>query len=333
MKSKQNILFRFSGGKAKNRELGFGHVYRCLSLAESLKEHNLFFLIEDYGGVKRIIKDAGFIQIFKLSKNIDDEYDIKKTIEIIKKKSIDKVIVDKYKIKLTYLRKIKKKSKVIVISDLKRINFPVDLVVNGFIGLKESLKKNQYSTPVLAGIKYQIIDKKFHSTLKSNKSYGLVTSFGGFDEHGISNMVIDEIIKLKPNFKTKIILGPGTKNKQKISSEQKKNLTIIQKTDNIQKEISTAKVGLCSGGLTSYEFASQKIPFGIICQEKHQLQTANEWEKRGIATNLGLIDDKINQKIKRFLEDINDKKRNNIIKKYCDGKGSQRVAEKILELK
>lgn len=333
MKTKQNILFRFSGGKADNKELGFGHVYRCLNLAKSLKEHNLFFIIEDYGGVEKIINEAGFSQIFRLSNNIKQKSDVEKTIKIIKEKSIDKVIVDKYKIKISYLKKIKKFTKIIFISDLKKIDFPVDLVINGFIGLDETIKKNKFNVPVLAGIKYQIIDKKFQTVTKSSKKFKLVTSFGGFDEHGISNIVINEIIKLKPKFKTKIILGPGTKNFRKITNEERKFISIIKKTRDMKKEISSAEIGLCSGGLTSYEFVSQKMPFGIICQEKHQIETAIEWEKQKMAINLGIINEETNQKVQVFLEEINNIKKSTKLRRICDGRGSERVSKAILNLK
>ena len=332
MKTKQNILFRFSGGKAKGKELGLGHVYRCLNLAKCLKKHNLFFLIEDFGGVEKIIKHEGFTQIFKLPKNVGYTSDIKKTIEIIDQKNIDKVIVDKYKIKLNYLNKIKNYCKLIVISDLNRIDFPGDLVVNGFIGLREGLRKNRYGVQTLTGVKYQIINEKFKTIKKSRKKFGLVTSFGGFDEHGISNIVLKEIIKLKPNYKTKIILGPVTKKIKKLSSLEKKFITIVKKTNDMQKEISSAKVGLCSGGITSYEFASQNIPFGIICQERHQLITAKEWQKKKIAANLGLINSRTNQSLRKFLEKISSKKIQQHKKRICDGKGAERVSKKILSI-
>lgn len=332
MKTKQNILFRFSGGKAKGKELGLGHVYRCLNLAKCLKNHNLSFLIEDFGGVEKIIKQAGFTQIFKLPKNVDYALDIKKAIEIINQNNIDKVIVDKYKIKLNYLNKIKNHCKLIVISDLNRIDFPGDLVINGFIGLRDGVRKNRYGVQTLTGVKYQVINKKFKTIKKSKKKFGLVTTFGGFDEHGISNIVLKEIVRIKPNYKTKIILGPATKKIKKLSPLESKFLTIVKKSNDMQKEIVSSKVGLCSGGITSYEFASQKIPFGIICQEKHQLITAKEWQKKKIAINLGLINSKTPQNFRKFLDNISSKKIFKSKKRICDGKGAQRVSKKILAL-
>ena len=76
-----HILFRTAGGRAKNRELGMGHVYRCLNLAKNLKNHKKYFLIEDYGGIKDIFENY---TVKKLEPDIELEIDIKKTLDFIK---------------------------------------------------------------------------------------------------------------------------------------------------------------------------------------------------------------------------------------------------------
>ena len=69
-------------------------------------------------------------------------------------------------------------------------------------------------------------------------------------------------------------------------------------------EIKQARFGLCSGGLTTYEFNSAKTPYAIICDEKHQLITAKEWEKQEIAVNLGLSKLIKPKEIEKFLQSL-----------------------------
>ena len=57
------------------------------------------------------------------------------------------------------------------------------------------------------------------------------------------------------------------------------NLSIIQTTSDMHREISNAKFGICAGGFTTYEFAALKVPFAIISQVPHQLQIASIWGK------------------------------------------------------
>ena len=87
--------------------------------------------------------DATFIK-----KNIDLKSDILHTVNFILKKQIDVVIVDKYNTSKNYLRKLKKYSKVVYISDLTKIDFPCDLVVNGYIGFTNKKVKISIMCPV-----------------------------------------------------------------------------------------------------------------------------------------------------------------------------------------
>jgi len=136
---------------------------------------------------------------------------------------------------------------------------------------------------------------------------------------------------------TKIILGPATiksRNVKSVESKNKKHIVIIQETKNMKKEIASAEFGICGGGLTTYEFAAMGLPFAIICQYKHQLKTAREWEKRKIALNLGLPSSRTKTKIQNLLKNISEEKIPIKPKKsfIVDGLGAKRVALEILNL-
>ena len=82
------ILFRTSGGTAFGKELGMGHIYRCINLATYLKKSKLFFLIEDYGSSKEVVSQRNFKQIFTLKKNIINDENRFKRINVTKITSI-----------------------------------------------------------------------------------------------------------------------------------------------------------------------------------------------------------------------------------------------------
>ena len=107
MKKLPKILFRTSGGTAYGKELGMGHVYRSINLASHLKKSKIFFLIEDYGSVKQIISQRNFKQVFTLKKDISLKDDLIETTQFIKKHDIDILIIDKYNLKLEFVKKLK----------------------------------------------------------------------------------------------------------------------------------------------------------------------------------------------------------------------------------
>jgi UDP-2,4-diacetamido-2,4,6-trideoxy-beta-L-altropyranose hydrolase len=300
---KLNILFRTGGGTGHGKELGFGHIYRCINLANSLKCNNIHFLVEDFGNAKNILIKNKYSNIQLLEKGINSKSDIEKSIKYLNDEKIDILIIDRYKINKKYASEMKKCVKTVMIADLKEKDFDVDLVINGFIGFKNKNIKNKYGGKCLVGPKYQILNNKFSKkNIKKQRKESLLVTFGGFDDEKISLKLLKIILKMDLKIKIKIILGHNIK--LKISDKKKilnKSIKIISNTNNMYKEMKNVKYGLCSGGITTYEFATLGIPFGIICQNKHQLITAKEWEKQEIAVNLGLSKSIKPEKIEKFI--------------------------------
>jgi len=323
------FLIITSGGKAKRKQLGMGHIFRTLNLVEHLKKNNkIYFLIEDHGGVKKKINDKKF-ESFLFKKNSTVSSRILVTIDIIKKLGIDGVIIDWNKIETKFINKIKNYVKTIVITDMRNKEINADLVVNGFIGFKNTIMKNKYNSKCLLGPNFQILNKKFSQTKKYQKKNNLLVTFGGFDENNITEFILNNLIENK-KIKTKVILGPATTKTKKIfqlEKELKKSVKIVKETKNMCKEIKSTEIGICSGGLTSYEFAACGIPFIIICQVKHQLLAAKEWEKRKIAINLGLYNKKNMKNLTNIIKELPSKKLKG--KKLIDGKGAKRVTHEI----
>jgi spore coat polysaccharide biosynthesis predicted glycosyltransferase SpsG len=329
------ILFRTSGGKIPERQLGFGHIYRCINLCKELVSHKIIFLIEDYGSVSSILKENN-LKFSKLKPGISENMDIEKSIKFIKKNKIDLVIVDKYGTTNKYFQAIKKVTKTVIISDLKNIQFDGDLLINGFIGYSNKIIHNKYDTKCLLGPKYQIINQNKTKKIYKHKKIDLLATFGGVDSSNIIPVLMNTLCHNSKKINTKIILGPSTKKNKKLTQliqQKKTHVSVIQKTSDLMKEIGHTKFGFCGGGITSYEFAHMKVPFAIICQYPHQLITSREWQKLGIGLNLGLLNKLTPRKIHRVVNDL-ENIRNNLKTNHniVDGLGSKRIAKEINKL-
>lgn len=329
----QKILFRVSGGISPNTQLGMGHVFRCINLAENLENFQINFLIEDYGNSTKIFEQRGFKRLFHLEPEVSAEDDIEITKQIILKEKIDVLIIDKYRVTTNYVRTLTKYVKTIVISDLEQIDFPSDLVINGFIGFKNRVRFNRYGTRCLLGPSFQVLKKSYAKNIRMKKRYHILATFGGYDEHNLIEKLLKILSKYLDSIKVMIILGPATQSSKKIQSLAKKyskSLEVIPQTKDLRKHIAKTDFGICSGGITSYEFARVGVPFAIICQHKHQIITAREWEKLGVALNLGLPNSTLHKKIDNYIQRIIENKIH--LKKntrIVDGKGAIRVAKEI----
>ena len=85
---KLRILFRTSGGSASKKELGFGHIFRSINLSKKFSKEKIFFLVEDYGGVKSVLENNGIKNSIYLPKNLKLNVDIIFTEKIKKKENI-----------------------------------------------------------------------------------------------------------------------------------------------------------------------------------------------------------------------------------------------------
>jgi len=337
-KKKINILFRVSGGHAYKKELGTGHIFRSMNIASKLKPNKLFFLVEDYGKTILLLKKNGYKNTFKLKKGIDVNFDIDITTKLIHDNNIDILIVDKFDSNTKkFVKHMHKIIKTVVIPDVNKIDYDADLVINGFIGYENKIIKNRFGTKCVLGPRYQIIHKNYEKKiLPKKKKYSILATFGGFDENNLFDIFCENLVNYLEHIKVKIILGPLTTKSKKLKElelKYPKNLIIVNETKNMKKEISEASFGFCAGGITTYEFATMNIPFAIICQYKHQLKTAREWQKRNIALNLGLPNKQTRLKIQNLIEKIIENKiplKPN--KSIVDGLGAERASIEILHL-
>jgi|SaaInlStandDraft_2_1057019.scaffolds.fasta_scaffold34334_2 UDP-2,4-diacetamido-2,4,6-trideoxy-beta-L-altropyranose hydrolase len=305
------ILFRTSGGTSNQQELGTGHIFRCINLAKQFKKSNIFFLVEDFGGIKEIFEKNNFKNIIFLKPQLSKKNDIKKTLKEVKKEKIDIVIVDKLGINKSYLTEIRKNISTVYIADLLEYEFSADLIINGFLGFKNSRIKNKYGSTCLLGPKYQILSNSHIQKKMKKPKFDLLITLGGYDK----NQNLDKLALILPNFlsklKIKIIIGPSTKKSKKIQqleNQFKNSLTVIKFSKNIRTDIANTKFGLCGGGITTYEFGLLKIPFFIICQYEHQNISAKYWKKFGYSEGYIEPKNKTMNKVEKYFQSIINKK-------------------------
>ena len=116
------------------------------------------------------------------------------------------LIIDKYGLTNNYVNALRKKVKVVVITDLRNIQYNADLIINGFIGYDNSISFNKYKTRCLLGPKYQILNNSFQKVQTRTKKFDLVITLGGFDSNCGIEKILTDIIKMKYNFKDNIYL-------------------------------------------------------------------------------------------------------------------------------
>lgn len=320
----KTIVIRTLGGK----KIGYGHFYRCLSLAKGLNylkgDISILFMINE--------------ELVELMKENNFEYgisnDLKNDVIVLEKLSVDLFIFDSYLGNNEYLREIKKQSKLMLIDDNNDIydsSIP-DIIYNGNLyasDLPYTKTKNQL---LLLGSNYLLMKEEywFNNDDQIHKK-GILVTTGGTDSYGIMLKILDIIKKI--DIKTKIVIGPGYSNEyiNQIENLKVENVDLVYKPTSLKKYIAESKVVLTAGGSTVYEVLSQKsVPVlfsmadnqDLICSALKQLgfEYVGKHPQIDYSKLSSVLKDTYNQyQAKKSLFNL------------VDGKGTLLVAKEILK--
>lgn len=260
-----NIYFRADG----NSQIGLGHIFRCLSIAEMLnKNYHCYFLIKEPGEfVKKIITPfAKVIELFA-SKSLEEELIVLN--QYVTKKDI--LVIDNYTLDSKYQAEAKNKVKKIVsIDDEARMHFYSDIVINHASSKIASLYSKEAYTQILAGPKYLIVREAFRKAATKKRTVKEINSLficmGGADPFNITCKVLDAAINI-PLIHIIVVTGSAYQHSEALSLrcnssrvEWKTNLSAdeminviidcdvaVSTASSISLEICCVKVGLLTG--------------------------------------------------------------------------------------
>lgn len=322
----KKIVIRTLGGK----RIGYGHYYRCLSLAKAIQQLEnhieIIFVINEE--LVSLIKSTGFN--FIVADVLSEDF------KIIDKLNVSLFIFDSYIGDDTYLNNIKLKSKLMLIDDNNAIynsSIP-DIIYNGNIHASKLKYCNTERQLKLLGLQYLIMKEEYWEGYNPdvNKD-GILITTGGTDEYGITLNIIQQIKNL--DIEIKVVIGPGY-TKEYITNIEDiigNNVKLIYQPASLKKYIASSDIVITAGGSTIYEVLSQKsmpIVFSIadnqdlICKELMRMGVnyIGKYPYIDYSLLMGMIDIlKCNKVI-----------HNNKIFGLVKGDGAKLVAEAILSI-
>jgi len=271
---RKKILFVLCG----NNDVGMGHVYNTLSIANEILNHRVGFLVD---ANSKLAYD----------KIMDSNYEVriqqhKDIAEDIYKLAPDIIINDRLDTSKEYMSSISPiAQKVINFEDLGEGSAIANLVINAMYPERKVMANHYY------GPKYFILRDEFlfekEKKIKKNIK-NVLLSFGGVDPNDYTKRVLDLIYDYcrKENLKITAVTGMGYKN----SEELAKNYplaNIKQDVKNMSDEISNSDLIFTSAGRTTFEVASIGVPCIVLCQNKRETTHFFASEQNGFY-NLGL---------------------------------------------
>ena len=320
---RKKILFNVSGYK----EIGLGHVYNALSIANEILNHEIVFLFDKKSKL-------GFSIIKKLNYNCILQTD-NEIVEDIKKLCPDIVINDCLNTDLKFINILKEENfKVINFEDIGLGSHKADLVINAMYNNENKIKNHFF------GSKYFILRDEFLSLKLKKINHtvkNVLLTFGGVDPNDFTLKTLNSISDfcIKNNIKITVILGLGYNNINLIKRSFFE-IKIVKNTKFISNYIQNSDIIFSSAGRTTFEAASLGIPTIVLCQNKRETTHFFAHKSNGFI-NLGLGIDLKNQTILNVFKDLcfDKKKRIMLNEMLCKNKlreGKKQVLKLIKKI-
>jgi CMP-N-acetylneuraminic acid synthetase/spore coat polysaccharide biosynthesis predicted glycosyltransferase SpsG len=274
---RKKILFVITGYD----QVGLGHVYNALAIADEILEHQVSFLVDHHS-------DLAYDKIKKAHHSVymQNEPDIIKDIE---KLNPDVIINDRLDTTKDYIKSLKKDHRLIInFEDLGEGSYEADLVINAmypegkkienhFYGKDYFILRNefQYSEPIAS----------IHSEVKN-----VVISFGGSDPNNYTLKVVEEIYDfcMEKGIEIHVVLGMGYSKTDSLDKFNK--IRKLRNIDHLSEVISKGDICFTSAGRTTFEIASICIPTIVLCQNHREATHFFASEENGFI-NLGESED------------------------------------------
>lgn len=188
---KRKVILRADG----NAQIGLGHVYRCLAIAERLKEYIDFSFAVQSPSTELIALIRPHGKVISLTETNDFQVETAELLGIIAEEKAAIVLLDGYRFDTNYQQVIKATGVgLICIDDDQPFHYVSDAVINHANGLlKHKISRESY-TKVYTGFDYALLRQEFIELGSEEKRIGKIKSificFGGADPHNVTIKVV-----------------------------------------------------------------------------------------------------------------------------------------------
>lgn len=352
MSNKNTILFRADA----NPSIGFGHIMRCLSIADAvaaLHREVLFILADDT--VQKLVADRGYPSIVLGTTYNDLKEEAEKVSSIIADNKSGALIIDSYFVTEHYLNVLwstcrSVSCRLVYMDDVLAFPYPCDVLLNyNIYGLDadyRGLYKEAQTTPIfLLGTSYAPLRREFQNLaprIVRRQGRNILISTGGSDCEHITLELVEEIRKRAVgDIVFHLIVGAMNEDKEFIYNRTKDhpNIVLYENVKNMSVLMQSCDVAISAAGSTLYELCATQTPTITYILADNQIPGAEGFEHHGVLKCIGDVRrigaEMLAEKLIKAAVELcgNYDERVKTVKKMLnvtDGYGANRIIKKVL---
>ena len=330
------VIVRCDGGGV----IGLGHVKRCLSLARRLRDthgYGVRFAMNADKIATAPVTIEGFA--IDLRPHGVDECDW--LLSLVEKHGALAAVLDvRTNLSATSVMRLKGAGAIVgVIDDATPRRLAADISVYPPVPQVFALNWEGAESEPLVGWEWVILGQDLGFPMRPGTTRPRVlVSMGGTDPLGLTLPTVEAIAKLPANFDGTIVLGPGAA--PHLETEIGKIATrfeIIRAPNDLPRLMAEADLGVISFGVTAYELGALGVPSIYLCLTPDHALSASAFERAGMGVSLGVAGEVSEMMIAGAVQSLlGDGERRRAMaaagRMNLDGRGAQRVAERIARL-
>ncbi len=333
-----------------NREIGTGHMMRCISIARALKQcgQQVCFITADDSGAP-ILENGGQEYMILHSGYRDMEDELPGLRRLFERNKPDFFLADSYFVTPRYLREIRQSVPVGILDDKVLTGMPVDLLVNYNIFADASLYGADAAGAgaacgrYLLGTAYVPLRSEFEGveySVRARAETVLITT-GGSDKYGLAGQLLRKALADPCAASLRYLVVSGAYNAHlpelKELESVHENVQICCNVSNMSRLMQESDIAVSAGGSTMYEISAVGVP--VICfsfvdnqerivrcfAEKNLTCFGGDYLSQGEA----MLDEAVSN-IGRLAADLALRRSlSERLRKVVDGRGAMRIAEKL----
>lgn len=352
----KKIVFRVDSSS----QIGSGHLMRCLTLANQLKDrYEIVFISRDLeGNLNELVKKNSF-ELICLSRatsggdlkgyeqwlTVTQEVDAEETKSIIKNYRVEVLIADSYAIDEKWESFIRPYvEKIMVIDDLANRKHDCDILLDQNYGAEANGKYNgllPHSCRTYLGAKYVLLRDEFYKErqnlrLRDGVIRNILIFFGGSDDTNETQKVIEALQLLDiSNIEVNVIVGESNILKHEIEKMCKRiGFFYYCQVSTMADFIHKADLAFGAAGSNTWERCFLGLPSIVTVTENNQRCVASATQRTGAMYNLGNFGNLDKFSYLRAFNQMKPERLKNMSKKSLDlipTKGISRVVSALLD--
>jgi len=353
------IVFRVDA----SLEMGAGHVMRCLTLADMLKQlgHNCTFISRQQPGeLTELIKQRQHA-VYALPECAEpndqslahsnwlkggQKRDAEESADVLQAVDPDWLVVDHYGIDKAWEQTARQHVKrILVIDDLADREHDCDILLDQNLGQTRAIYQTLIpeSCTVLAGTDYTLLRPEFIDYRERSLEYRqkqkqinrLMITMGGVDKDNYTEKALTALAssQLPDNTDVLVVLGnsaPWLSNIEEQAKMSRLNVKLATNIQNMAERMANTDLAIGAAGSTSWERCCLGLPSIMCVIADNQRVVANALSSEGAAILASGADvtQSIQQQIDQLLQNADRlTELSHAAAKLVDGKGTDRVVE------